>query len=79
MLFESSEFTFFIMKVAYKWWSKCRKPSFKFRIMCIYFIFFESQLPYQVEKKDVCVPEVDVSQEGVCCKVVFCEDSRCEV
>ena len=38
----------------------------------IYFFFFKSQPPYQVEKnKDVGMPEVGVSDEGVCCKITF--------
>ena len=77
MLFESSEFTFFIMKVAYKLWSKMQKALIQIQNNIFILFFFESQLPYQVEKKDMCVLEVDVSEEGVCCKVVFCEVSRC--
>ena len=33
-------------------------------------LFFQAQPPYQVEK-EMSVPEVSVSEEGVCCKIVF--------
>ena len=35
------------------------------------FLIIKSRLPYQVEKKEVSVPEVGVSEEGVCCSIVF--------
>ena len=37
------------------------------------YLFIKSQPPYQVEKKkkEMGVPEVGVSEEGVCCKIVF--------
>ena len=38
----------------------------------IFFLFFfKSQPPYQGGKKKKGLPEVGVSEEGVCCKIVF--------
>ena len=34
--------------------------------------FFQARPPFQVgEKKEMGVPEVGVSEEGVCCKIIF--------
>ena len=51
------------MEVPVYWGSVSEKLDF--------FVIFKSRLPYQVEKKDVGVPEVGVSEEGVCYKIVF--------
>ena len=40
-------------------------------------IIFQVRPPYQVEKKkETGVPEVDVSEEGVYCKIVFLWSSK---
>ena len=41
-------------------------------IYLLFIYLFKSRPTYQVEKKfGGCVPEVGVSEEGVCCKIIF--------